>query len=97
MGMNSSNFDAMFAKDVDASKIKLTDLSNWPPEKREQLKTLAAENPEAANEMIEKEQQLIPQEFSAKIQKFITRKRLEGIKDERIKRLVKKKFNITVI
>lgn len=97
MGMNSSNFDAMFDKEVDFTKLKLTDLSKFSIEKQEQFKNLVETDPESARAIIEDSQELIPNNFGIKIQNFIKRKREEGIKDERIRRLVKKKFNITVV
>lgn len=52
---------------------------------------------EEKRQIIKENEISMPPELSNKIKIFINRKRVLGIKEERIKRMVKKIFNITVV
>lgn len=88
--MNSSNFNQMF----DPSKaMDVKGIFDEP----DIVKHLIKVNKKEAEQIIEENQKTIPPALNQKIQAFIERKRNDGIALERIKRLVKKKFHITVI
>lgn len=89
--MNQSNFNGLFdPKNMDIKAM----FEQNEPKIFQQLKQA---NPIEAGKIIEENQVSMPIELTAKIRNFIDRKRKENISEDRIKRLVKKKFHITVI
>lgn len=90
--MNQSNYNKLFLPD--GTDIKAIFEQNTPEAFKQMLE---APSKHIAKKIIEENHTTIPDGLKNKIQLFIQRKRADGIAEERIKRLVKKKFHITVV
>jgi len=94
--MQAQEFNKFFSEE-DFNKAMMVDTSKFSAQEKLELNSLIEHHPEEARKLIEKKQVLIPNDLSVKIRRFVVRKRKEKVSDERIARMIKKVFKITVV
>ena len=85
--MQEKEFDnLMFGKEAKAVNLNnlITALGNNSPKQQQK-------------EFIKKNETPLPKEFGSEVKKFIVECEAKGIKNRTIRRMVKRKFNITVV